>query len=68
MYRRVSTVNKEESMMTFASQWTKVFGLLLLLTPLFACRQSRTNKIDEFYTERVNGILAGYLILSRMKL
>ena len=38
-------------MSTFSSQCTKVFGLLLLLTTLSACRQDSTD-VDEFYTEK----------------
>ena len=39
-------------MITFASQCTKVFGLLLLLTLLSACKQDSKHKVDEFYTEK----------------
>jgi len=34
------------------TRYFKVFGLLMLLTPLFACRQNSTNKVDEIYTEK----------------
>jgi len=39
-------------MSTFSSQCNKVFGLLLLLTLLSACKQDSKHKVDEFYTEK----------------